>query len=272
MLRSLGRTTTTTVIWISCLTGALNSGIHVSHVYRNDGGAFVDIEAGLADATLSSVAWADYDTDGDLDILLTGATPIGLASQVYRNDDGAFTDIEAGLAGVGESSVAWGDYDNDGDPDILLTGRDGYGNSVSRLYRNDSGHFTDIAAGLTDVGESSVAWGDYDNDGDLDILLTGTQDGFGSGAVTEIYRNDGGNFTDIGVGLPAVFYGSVAWGDYDGDDDLDILFSGYTGERLVTEIYRNEDYMSYFPVMCRNAVIPSDLEDAAERDDPEGGQ
>ena len=68
-----------------------------------------------------SVAWGDYDNDGDLDVLLTGPSG-GVASRVYRNNGGTFSDIGAGLPGVSISSVAWGDYDNDGDLDILLTG------------------------------------------------------------------------------------------------------------------------------------------------------
>jgi hypothetical protein len=78
--------------------------------------------------------------------------------------------------------VAWGDYDNDGDLDILLTGFDPDGNSVAKLYRNNGGGFGDSGVALTGVGASSVAWGDYDNDGDLDILLTGYD---GSGPVTK---------------------------------------------------------------------------------------
>ncbi|MHC4756679.1 MAG: LamG-like jellyroll fold domain-containing protein, partial [Planctomycetota bacterium] len=103
-----------------------------------------------------------------------------------------FTDISAGLTAVYGSSVAWGDYDNDGDMDILLTGRDRTLTPISRIYRNDpstgSGRdFNDISAGLTGVRYSSVAWGDYDNDGDLDILLTGIASS--GGPISRIYRN-----------------------------------------------------------------------------------
>ena len=75
---------------------------------------------------------------------------------------------------------------------------------------------------------SSVAWGDYDGDGDLDILLTG----FNSSnlPISKIYENNinvGGTFTDIiNAGLEGVSFSSVAWGDYDGDGDLDILLTG----------------------------------------------
>ena len=183
-----------------------------------------------------SVAWGDYDNDGDLDILLTGASGGMHIAEIYRNDRGTFTNIGARLPGVPHSSVAWGDYDADGDLDILLTGGDGT-EDIAKIYRNDVGIFTDINAGLPGVYASSAAWGDYDNDGDLDILLTGNT---GSDYITKIYRNNGETFTDIGAGLLGVFKGSVAWGDYDSDGDLDILVTGDTGSDYITKIYRND--------------------------------
>jgi hypothetical protein len=109
-------------------------------------------------------------------------------SRIYRNDAGLFTDIGAGLAGVIHPSVAWGDYDNDGDLDILLTGLDSDDNALSLIYRNDTGLFTNISAGLTGVFNSSASWGDYDNDGDLDVLLTGSD--LGGTFHSIIYRNN----------------------------------------------------------------------------------
>ena len=218
-------------------TGYGGSGC-VSRVYRNNNGTFTNIDAGLQGVFNSSVAWGDYDTDGDLDILLAGRDGSALVSRVYRNDNGTFTDIDAGLPGVEEASVAWGDYDNDGDLDILLTGYDADYNPTSGVYRNDAGTFTDIEADLPSVTHSSVAWGDYDNDGDLDILLTGHD---GSALVSRVYRNDNGTFTDIEAGLPGVTDGSVAWGDYDNDGDLDILLAGFDYSPIgASRVYRND--------------------------------
>jgi hypothetical protein len=202
-----------------------------SRVYRNNGDdSFTDIGAGLVGG---SGAWGDYDNDGDLDILLD--------SRVYRNNgDDSFTDVGAGLWGVA-GAVAWGDYDNDGDLDILLTGSVWAG-IVSLVYRNDGGGaFTDIGAGLLGLARGSCAWGDYDNDGDLDILVTGVFETYPHQA-SKVYRNDGGGaFTDIGAGVASVREGSVAWGDYDNDGDLDILFAGQGIVNLpASSVYRND--------------------------------
>jgi uncharacterized repeat protein (TIGR01451 family) len=217
------------------LTGVDDDNAHVSQLYRNDGGSFIDVGAGLVGVNASSVAWGDYDNDGDLDILLAGASSSGRASLVYRNDSGTFTDVNAGLTAVFGASVAWGDYDNDGDLDVLLAGFTSVGSPVSQVYRNDEGAFTDVGAGLTGIAYGSAAWGDYDGDGDLDILLMGEDVDWN--VVSHLYRNDDGTFVDIDASLPGFQDGSVAWGDYDNDGDLDVLLAGWGG---TTDVYRND--------------------------------
>jgi hypothetical protein len=98
----------------------------------------------------------------------------------HNNGDGTFTlNTNAVLPAVWESSAAWGDYDNDGRTDILLTGSMWQNDDklivVSSVYHNNGdGSFTsNTNAVLPGLFNSSVAWGDYDNDGRLDILLTG---------------------------------------------------------------------------------------------------
>jgi hypothetical protein len=162
---------------------------HITKLYRNEGDdSFSEIATNLPDISASSVAWGDYDNDGDLDIVLSGYNGEYI-SRVYRNDgNGTFTDIEAGLPGAVTGSVAWGDYDNDGNLDILSSGRGSEGgDSFSRVYRNyGESIFGDIEAGLTNIEGSYVAWGDYDNDSDLDILQTGRNEI----CNTDLYRND----------------------------------------------------------------------------------
>jgi len=85
----------------------------------------------------------------------------------------SFVDINAGLQGVSNSSVTWGDYDNDMDMDVLISGEISGGAIITKLYNNDQGSFNEVDSDFTGIKNGSVQWGDYDNDGDLDILATG---------------------------------------------------------------------------------------------------
>ncbi len=229
------------------ITGYSSSGLSTK-IYRNTNGVFVD--AGFSNLTpvyQGSVAWGDYDNDGDLDLLTTGASNTGNSNsaltKIYRNNGSAFEPINSGLADVYNGSGIWGDYDNDGDLDILLTGSPtGYASSgIAKLYQNTNGSFTDTnISSLSPVSSSATAWGDYDNDGDLDIIITGMDRNYYP--VSKIYRNTGGSFSQLATGtLTPVSSSAVAWGDYDNDGDLDLLLSGSSSGAYATKLYRNNE-------------------------------
>lgn len=141
-----------------------------------------------------------------------------------------------GLADNGDAyGSCWGDFDNDGDPDLYLTNRD----TKRRLFRNQgNGTFVDIAAsaGVNSgaSGESPCTWADIDSDGDLDLYVGRW------GNPNLLYRNNGdGTFTDIAASAGVNDSGTswaVAFADYDGDFDADILLTNYRGKVISFEI------------------------------------
>lgn len=188
-------------------------------------------------------AWADYDSDGDLDLFVGFR---GGPDRLYRNDGGRFTEVAeaAGLAARGSQdaraetrAAAWGDFDADGDPDLYV----GYANAgaqPNRIYRNDRGRFTDVAAalGIELRGVSrQPAWIDYDGDGDLDLFAAFRD------VANRLFRNDGARFTDVsrtaGVDDPRKAVGA-AWWDADADGDLDLFVANQEGD--ANGFFRND--------------------------------
>ena len=222
----------------------------------HDIGRFRDVARDLGLDALDrcgGVAVEDFDADRLLDIVTSTFDPSGPLSY-HRNDGhGGFEDRSA-ASGVdhqlGGSNVVAGDYDNDGDTDLLVL-RGAWlfddGRIRNSLLGNDGkGVFTDVTrrAGLADPAYPTQvgAWGDYDNDGDLDLYVCNeSRKHVASGAdfPSQLFRNDGdGTFTDVapraGVTNDRYCKGATA-GDYDNDGDVDLYVSNLEDNRL----YRN---------------------------------
>src|SRR5438046_6889824 len=96
--------------------------------------------------------------------------------------------------------------------------------------------FQDAAVGLPQMRFPSAAWGDYDGDGLLDLLLAGMTS---SNRITEVWHNTGSGFTNINAGLPGIDNGTLLWGDYNNDGRLDILLTGNSDTGPILQIWRN---------------------------------
>lgn len=239
---------------------AITPGLSSPLLFRNDGGAFVDISesSGLSDVAgnnMVGAAIADYDLDGLLDIYLyayageekqffdSGGEP----NTLLRNQkNGRFEDRTEASGMMRRNAgatlaAAWGDYNDDGRPDLYVA--NDYGPNM--LYTNrGNGQFVEQAIGLGVEDRSNgmgVSWVDYDDDGDLDLYvsnmysyaarrindqLDAVQTGAGLDLLRRytrgntLFRNDGGTFEEVTPGV-AVARAQWAWGHVFFDYDLD---------------------------------------------------
>jgi tetratricopeptide (TPR) repeat protein len=192
----------------------------------------------------------DFDNDNYLDIVVSTWDPAGQIRFFRNNRDGTFSDQteQAGLLGLyGGLNLLQADYDNDDDVDILvLRGAwlEAAGQHPNSLLRNNGdGTFTDetFGAGLGDIHypTQTASWGDYDNDGDLDLYI-GNESTEAFNAPCQLFRNNGdGTFSDVAAEAGIQNYGftkSVVWGDYDADRFPDLYVSNFKG---FNRLYRN---------------------------------
>jgi hypothetical protein len=203
--------------------------------------------------------WGDYDNDGWPDLVL----PIGTqgSAQLVRTvlyhalGDGTFANVQTGsiVTNLGDwAGPGWGDYDNDGDLDLFVCSRS-RNQLPNLLYRNNGDGTFDrmtsnvvgsIVSDLVPIAFLNCAWGDYDNDGFLDLFVGVRGDGV-SAVTNFLYHNNGnGSFTRVKIGKVANEPGATAfgcaWGDYDNDGFLDLFVArGGILQRATNLLYRN---------------------------------
>lgn len=215
--------------------------------------------------------WIDYDNDGYLDLFANTSLGAGTASDKYllhSNGDGTFTRITEGelVTDFGFTyDTQWADYDNDGDPDVIVLNR-GINPSVqsnSRLYKNNGdGTFTRVLGSVFETilsYDRTASWGDYDNDGDMDIFIGSQSLNTNPQFINRLYTNNGDGTFSEAIGSMVVEGGlgtfGSAWADIDNDGDLDLFAMGFTNVLY----YNNGDgtFTKYTTPELFNAPYPS---------------
>ena len=211
-------------------------GSGVSFMYANEDGTEYTQVSGEEYVFSQRSNCIDIDNDGNLDAFVCHDVQPNV---YYMNDgEGNLGFIQGGLgetANGGNYGSIWVDYDTDGDTDLFIAKCRG-GNSpakINQLHRNNGdGTFDEISSSLTlndPVQTWSSAWGDYDNDGDLDIFIGASS--FADGGH-KLLRNDGGTFVNVtnGSGLDNITGTGIenVCHDFDNDGFIDILGMGNT--------------------------------------------
>lgn len=184
-----------------------------------------------------SIALGDIDSDGDLDLIESGwGTGTDQLIKYFNNSIGNYSISNSFGAGVRFSSISLGDIDSDGDLDLIVVGYSGVnGYSLDRYINDGSGNFTRTDFGFG-VDQASIALGDIDNDGDLDLIVTGTS---GTRYCSRYMNNGSGTFSSPTTFGVRVEDSSIALGDIDNDGDLDLIVSGNDGSVYRLDKYRN---------------------------------
>lgn len=222
-----------------------------SRMYHNNGnGTFSNTAIGQATTDKGSnigAQWADYDNDGDLDLL--AANGVQAPNRIYRNESGILERIDAGpvddYTGYNHSAQ-WVDINNDGNLDVFVA--DYMPTRFNNVYLGDGlGGFQQLASSISREALPTMqgVWGDYDLDGLQDLFVANTW-----GNDNSLFHNDGnGNFSKINAGAISTSGGSslsAAWGDYDNDGDLDLYVANTSGQNDF--LYRNEGSGSFVAV------------------------
>ncbi len=218
----------------------------------------------------AGVSWVDFDNEGDLDLFVNSRF-------LFRNDGGeTFSAVEPGSIGTALTFSAangnsWADYDNDGDQDVLFS------SARSVVYTNNGNlsGFTFSAGALDQIGDPisnrgwAGAWGDYDNDGFVDFIITHPQGFVGVPTTNHLYRNIGdGRFERIVSGdvvKDLAPYTVATWSDFDQDGDLDLFIGSgpANGNPAKDYLFKNMLQETGQPTLSRitDGIIATDLVD-----------
>ena len=179
-------------------------------------------------------SFADYDNDGNLDVLITNYFETKFNEVYQNNGDGSFTKIEVGdLASEAVTSLgaSWADFDNDGDQDVFISNVNNDNNSL--FINQGNGNFIKSTSSIVgNEGGNSIgsSWGDVNNDGWLDLYVTNA-----SNQKNFLYLNDqNGDFTKVTIGSAVNDKGhshGSAFIDLDNDMDLDLYVTNDQGKK-----------------------------------------
>lgn len=165
----------------------------------------------------------------------------GLFALTWLNGMGqAFEPVSDQLPDVGSSTAVWADFNNDGLLDLALSGVNSGNQKTSGIYLNQGdGTFLSMGLGLEVVSDGALAAGDINNDGWIDLLLSGVN--ANDSRITRLYQNNrDGSFSAVDADLEGVGFSDVGFADFNNDGKTDIFLLGVNDDsERVTKLYKN---------------------------------
>jgi len=198
---------------------------------------------GLPALSNVQVATADVDHDQDMDIFLMGSdNNLENYTQLLINQgNGAFMNKGLVLPRLTDGKITVGDVNNDNYPDLLLSGQNASDISVTKLYLNNplTELYVESTLQLAQVSYSAQEFFDFDADGDLDIFITGLDNGDPTSIISQLWRNDLKlGWTLLSNSLPQFYDGDAKSADFNRDNFPDLFLAGRgSGIQKVKDIF-----------------------------------
>ena len=256
------------------MTGRDNNNLIFSKLYQNGGtGGFSEVTSTpFLSVGGSASAFFDMDNDNDLDLILAGKNNSNQKkTTLYENDgSGNFSLVSNTLfENVDLAAIAIDDSDNDGDLDVLINGENDSGVPVCQLYLNDGTGAFNLLVGTPFIQTSigTVDFADFDNDNDMDVLVTGSVGG--QTFAAHIYENQGMNNFSLVDTLETLYLSSTALGDIDNDNDLDAIIVGIA--QLSANIYKPRVYENTLTTLSTENTTDSYKENILLYPNPSSG-
>jgi VCBS repeat-containing protein len=220
-----------------------------------------------------AVAWGDFDRDGDQDVAVMGTGNTGAVTKIYENRNGVFIDTNQNFAKLYGGDISWVDLNKDGWIDLVVSGFNA--TPQTKVYINDKGTSFNPSAeyGLPQLYSSKMAWGDLDNDGDIDLAISGI-DKDEKYVFNILYKEDNqnkfviepktlsGSTCYICYSFQGFIKGDLKIVDVDLDGDNDIVYNGESssGQPISNTIYNSHiktaTYNNYNqPLSLKNSTI-----------------
>lgn len=200
-----------------------------TYIYRSSGtGTFTQMPNIVFPLSAGYIDIADYNNDALKDIAVTGMDSIGINhAYIYKNTGSFhFSRINASLEGVHFGELKWGDFNHDNLPDLIING---IGNSdfTASIYKNMGSDSFELFPWYIRASGGTVDWADLDNDGWLDVFVTGYDSTSGNNFTAFNHNNKNGTFLNMATNLPDFGEPSgVEIADFDLDGKKDICFIG----------------------------------------------
>lgn len=234
------------------VTGVNASAEKNTIIYRNNSGTgFIPQNFGIGHLARGGIVWEDLDSDGDLDLILTGLNASNQpTTRLYKYDGTTYNAVAATFTAVSNGDIKLFDADNNDLPEIWITGLDNGGSSRGVIYTIHPDLTQRIFTGdLDGWAFNTIGSGDYNQDGFEDIIVAGLTGDLSSSTTSLLQNNTVNGLFSVSTGFQNVSSSSVNMGDLNNDGLADIIITGIDdGSLKYFKYYRNSPGFAFTDV------------------------